>query len=85
MDVEPMATVMEEINAALSLHCRHMTRECSQEPIITLRGLAATGIQRYFADWQSRSAGGATIWEVTAPETLHRLFQAKQWHRWSAG
>eukprot|EP00965_Chrysotila_dentata_P002925 94659-Pleurochrysis_carterae.AAC.1 len=40
-----------EIDAALSLHCRHHTRECCQEPIITLRGLAASGVERYFSEW----------------------------------
>eukprot|EP00965_Chrysotila_dentata_P160254 5292078-Pleurochrysis_carterae.AAC.3 len=45
MDAEPMATVMEEIDATLSLHCRpiDMTQESSQEPIVTLRGFAGSG------------------------------------------
>mmetsp|Transcript_5831 Transcript_5831/g.12742 ORF Transcript_5831/g.12742 Transcript_5831/m.12742 type:complete len:266 (-) Transcript_5831:3580-4377(-) len=80
-----MLTVQEELNALLSLHCRHMTKECSQEPIIRLRGLAASGIERYFEGWPSRTAGGATIWEVLSPEELHVLLLRKQWHRWSAG
>eukprot|EP00965_Chrysotila_dentata_P129081 4266955-Pleurochrysis_carterae.AAC.1 len=45
MDVEPMETVMEEISAALSLHCRHQTRDCCQKPIMTLRGLSMSGVE----------------------------------------
>eukprot|EP00965_Chrysotila_dentata_P099781 3297330-Pleurochrysis_carterae.AAC.1 len=85
MDVEPLTTVQAEINSSLSLHCRHMTKKCSQEPVLTLRGLSASGIERYFEGWPSRSVGGATIWEVNAPEKLHALFSQKRWHQWSAG
>eukprot|EP00965_Chrysotila_dentata_P117320 3877710-Pleurochrysis_carterae.AAC.1 len=63
MDVETKETVQQEVNASLSLHCRHSTKECSQEPVITLRGLSSSGINRYFSDWPSRSVGGATVWE----------------------
>eukprot|EP00965_Chrysotila_dentata_P172330 5687703-Pleurochrysis_carterae.AAC.7 len=81
-DVETMATVQAEVNASLSLHCRHMTKECLQEPMVTLRGLAGSGIERYFCDWSSRKVRGAT---VSSPEQLHSLLAKKQWHRWSAG
>eukprot|EP00965_Chrysotila_dentata_P062362 2066617-Pleurochrysis_carterae.AAC.1 len=49
------------MNAAFSLHCRHMTKECSQEPVLILRGLAGCGKDRYFQGWPSRSDRGATI------------------------
>eukprot|EP00965_Chrysotila_dentata_P041252 1368818-Pleurochrysis_carterae.AAC.1 len=78
-----------EIDAALSLHCRYHTKEACQEPIVTLRGLSWSGVERYFADWpmdRSASSRDTKVWSVTAPEALHRrLLQQKSWHKWSVG
>eukprot|EP00965_Chrysotila_dentata_P257311 6212847-Pleurochrysis_carterae.AAC.1 len=50
-DIQTSATVLAEIDAAISNHCRHLTRETCQEPIKTLRGLSKSGIQRYSEGW----------------------------------
>eukprot|EP00965_Chrysotila_dentata_P257801 6213009-Pleurochrysis_carterae.AAC.4 len=62
-----------------------MTKECSQEPVLTHRDLSASGVNRYFQGWPSRTAGVATIWEVGAPEKLHALFMQKRRHQGSGG
>eukprot|EP00965_Chrysotila_dentata_P112185 3708637-Pleurochrysis_carterae.AAC.1 len=88
MDVEPKATGRLEISAALSLHCGHNTREACQEPIMTLRGLSVSGVERYFADWQMEpnlSTANTSVWMESSSEALHQKLMKKTWHKWSLG
>eukprot|EP00965_Chrysotila_dentata_P198074 6178575-Pleurochrysis_carterae.AAC.9 len=63
-----------------------MTKECSHEPVVTLRGLSESGIEWYFRCWRSRKVSEAITWKVTSPEELHIIRLAeKQWHCRSAG
>jgi len=87
VDVKRMEAVQEEVNASLSMHCRFMTRECSQEPIITVRGLAASGVKRYFrpVPQLTRQAARTFVWERSFPEQLHSCLGKHKWHKWSTG
>eukprot|EP00965_Chrysotila_dentata_P236542 6201377-Pleurochrysis_carterae.AAC.2 len=86
MGVEPMEPVLLEVDAALSLHCRHHTRECCQEPITTLRRLAVSRVERYFQGWPSvKKKDGATVWRTHSPEELRKLLLVRKRHCLSSG
>eukprot|EP00965_Chrysotila_dentata_P145086 4791000-Pleurochrysis_carterae.AAC.2 len=87
--METSATVLAEIDAAISNHCRHLTRKTCQEPIITLRGLSESGIQRYFEGWpvvlNQNGQKEPIVWEINSPEQLYTQLGKRQWHRYGIG
>eukprot|EP00965_Chrysotila_dentata_P022298 737521-Pleurochrysis_carterae.AAC.1 len=69
--MEKHETVKAEINAGLSSHCRFMSKQTAQKPILTLHGLSESDIRRYFHQWpqvEEPKAGGPTVWATTNPE-----------------
>eukprot|EP00965_Chrysotila_dentata_P063824 2114999-Pleurochrysis_carterae.AAC.1 len=52
----------------------HLTlaKSSQQEPIITLGGIAESGVRRFFAGWPRVAPEGATAcWIVESPGSLH--------------
>eukprot|EP00965_Chrysotila_dentata_P222420 6192957-Pleurochrysis_carterae.AAC.1 len=86
--METHETVRVEIGASISSHCRYMSKQSAQEPLVTLRGLSESGVRRFFRSWPQTPAAqtqGAVVWETSSPEKLYELMGESPWHKYSAG